>query len=440
MKIVQALGWYFPNNLGGTEIYVEGLCKRLKAAGHTIKVAVPEPGARDVRCYEHNAIPIWRYPVPALPTRNECQQMCPVRGAEKFHAWLKAEKADVVHFHTFVTGLGLYEVKAAKGSGARVIVTTHASSLGYVCQRGTMMRWGAHPCDGICEVMKCAACELQHRGLPVPLARLISLTPPSVARLLLTAPGRSGTALGMSYLIAHNQVKQKEMLEHVDKFVVLTQWAYDVVLRNGAPPNKITLNRLGLSHEHVVKKSPPTLKPTERPVKVGYLGRYEFVKGVRHLAEAIALLEPELPIQFEFRGPVQSDLDRRMVDELRKVTATGPLTRFLPAVPPADVPTILAGYDVLCCPSICLEGGPTVAIEAHAVGTPVIGSRIGGLAELVTDGVNGRLVSPGNPAALAELFREIAQNPHETIDHWRFAIPPARTMDDVAADYNVLYA
>ena len=53
-------------------------------------------------------------------------------------------------------------------------------------------------------------------------------------------------------------------------------------------------------------------------------------------------------------------------------------------------------------PSLVAEGGPTVAIEAHAVGTPVIGTRIGGLAELVTDGVNGRLVAPGDVQPLVQ--------------------------------------
>jgi glycosyltransferase involved in cell wall biosynthesis len=88
---------------------------------------------------------------------------------------------------------------------------------------------------------------------------------------------------------------------------------------------------------------------------------------------------------------------------------------------------------------VCLEGGPTVAIEAHAVGTPVIGTRIGGLAELVTDGVNGRLIPPGAWRALADALRDMAKNPVGTIDRWRLALPPARTMDQVAADYLTLY-
>ena len=79
-----------------------------------------------------------------------------------------------------------------------------------------------------------------------------------------------------------------------------------------------------------------------------------------------------------------------------------------------------------------------MAIEAHAVGTPVIGSRIGGLAELVTDGVNGRLVAAGDVPALAAVLREIADAPG-AVDRWRGALPAARTMDDVAADTLRMY-
>ena len=39
MKIVQAVGWYFPEGLGGTEIYVAGLCRRLREAGQEVFVA-----------------------------------------------------------------------------------------------------------------------------------------------------------------------------------------------------------------------------------------------------------------------------------------------------------------------------------------------------------------------------------------------------------------
>ena len=440
VKIVQAVGWYFPESLGGTEVYVAGLGRRLRDAGHEVLVAAPDPAHAEERTYEHEGVSVYRYPIPSVPTRDEVQSTVPVRGAERFHRWLAAQRPDVVHAHTFVTGLGLAELTVAKSVGARVVVTTHSASLGWICQRGTMMRWGKRLCDGLCRPAKCAACALQAGGLGRPLAGILAAIPPAVSRAARQLPGPLGTALSMSDLIARNQVMQREMLATVDRFVLLTEWALEAATANGAPREKLTLNRLGFSQGKVEAKPGPDEQPTEREITIGYLGRYDAIKGVHDLARAAASLPRDAAIRVEFRGPVRSAADRAVLGELRDLTSDAPRITFAAAVPEADALQVLAGYDVLCCPSVCLEGGPTVAIEAHAVGTPVIGTRIGGLAELVTDGLNGRLVAPGDWRALAGVLASLADDHSGTIDRWRRRLPPARTMDQVAADYLGVYA
>jgi glycosyltransferase involved in cell wall biosynthesis len=100
---------------------------------------------------------------------------------------------------------------------------------------------------------------------------------------------------------------------------------------------------------------------------------------------------------------------------------------------------VLTRVDVVCCPSLAVEGGPTVALEAHAAGVPVIGSDIPALSELVRDGVNGRLYPAGDHRALADILNELAGDPH-LVERWRGSLPAVRTMDDVARDYLALYA
>ena len=65
-------------------------------------------------------------------------------------------------------------------------------------------------------------------------------------------------------------------------------------------------------------------------------------------------------------------------------------------------------YDALLVPSVCLETGPLVVLEAFAAGVPVIGSRLGGIAEMVQDGMDGLLFEAGNSKDLADAVEKIS--------------------------------
>jgi glycosyltransferase involved in cell wall biosynthesis len=439
VNIVQAVPWYYPEGGGGTEGYVSTLCQKIREAGHEVCVAAPDPRDSKPKTYWHDEIEVFRYPTPKEPTRRECQARELVRGAQLFHLWLEKRRPAIVHFHTFGTGLGLREIRAAKAAGAHVFVTTHSASLGFLCQRGTMMQWGEHLCDGICQADKCSACELQHRGLSRQVAAMITSLPPVISALGGSFPGKLGTVLGMKDLISFNRHQQAEMFEMVDNFIVLTAWAYEKVIATGAPIEQVLLNRLGVSALPEIRKPCPEQRPTRSPILVGYLGRFDGIKGVEDFARAIASIPREMPIRFEFRGPVNCAAERQVVSGLKRMLREDPRVNFAPAVPPEAMYDVLATYDALCCPSVCVEGGPTVALEAHAVGTPVIGTRIPGLSEIVSDGLNGRLVTPRDWQALAEILIQVALNPCSTIDKWRRFIPRPRVIADVASAYLELY-
>jgi len=435
LRIVQAAGWYLPTSNGGTEIYVSELAKRLRAAGHEVLIAAPEALGQRERTYALDGVKVYRYPIPPRVTRDEAQGRVVVRGAELFHEWLRRAAPDVVHVHTYVTGLGLAELRAAKQIGATVVATTHAASLGFTCQRGTMMRWGSKLCDGLVRPRKCAACQLQHRGVAVPIAVGAALMPPSIGAIAGRLPGRLGTVLGMTNLITHNQSAQHEMLDVVDRFVVLSEWARDVLIANGAPPAKITLNRLGARFT----PGPAPMRRTGSPLTVAYVGRFDPIKGVDDFARAIALVPPSASIRFEFHGPVQYVTEHTVVTRLKSIVGADAWVTFGGELDAAGVRTLLERVDVICCPSRVVEGGPTIALEANAAGVPVVGSAIPALSELVRDDVNGRLYPAGDVRALAAILKELAANPAR-VDEWRSNLTPVRTMDDVAADYLAMYA
>src|SRR5262249_59119916 len=89
-------------------------------------------------------------------------------------------------------------------------------------------------------------------------------------------------------------------------------------------------------------------------------------------------------------------------------------------------------------PSRCLETGPLVVLESFAAGTPVLGARLGGIAEIVTEGVDGVLVAPDNAAAWSSAISELAGNP-DRASHLRAGVRPPRRMEAVAAEMVPLY-
>ena len=221
---------------------------------------------------------------------------------------------------------------------------------------------------------------------------------------------------------------------------MLNDIAYRMLLADGSPADKLAINRLGLGQSGVTRKPGPDARPTTAPVQFGFAGRLHPAKGLMTIVRAVRAIPRDIDFRVGIRAPVLDADAREVHGELRRALDDDPRVEFLPAVPSSDIPRVLAEVDALLSPSFWFENGPTIALEAMAVGTPVIASRIGNPAELIDDGVSGRLVKPGDVAELSAALLEAALSPRTTIDVWRRALPPVRTMDEIARDYMTLYA
>jgi glycosyltransferase involved in cell wall biosynthesis len=79
-----------------------------------------------------------------------------------------------------------------------------------------------------------------------------------------------------------------------------------------------------------------------------------------------------------------------------------------------------------------------VVLEAFAAGVPVIGSRLGGIAELVRDGVDGLLVEPANVMAWTETWRRVCTEA-DLLPRLRAGVRAPRTIEAVAGEMANLY-
>src|SRR5262249_47862988 len=107
-------------------------------------------------------------------------------------------------------------------------------------------------------------------------------------------------------------------------------------------------------------------------------------------------------------------------------------------VPPVAVSHTMVDYDLIAIPSRWLETGPLVVLEAFAAGVPVLGADLGGIAELVHDGVDGILVAANDPKAWANTIGRLVED-RTIVDTLRTGILPPRSMDAAAEDMSKIY-
>lgn len=139
-----------------------------------------------------------------------------------------------------------------------------------------------------------------------------------------------------------------------------------------------------------------------------YAGRLSAEKGVDVLIEAAARL-PAITLEILGDGPARPELER-LADRL----APGRVN-FHGRVGKDAVHTAMRSALAVVVPSRWYENQPITILEAFACGVPVIGTRLGGIPELVTDGLTGYVVAPNDPAALAARMDELVSRPENAI-------------------------
>jgi glycosyltransferase involved in cell wall biosynthesis len=146
---------------------------------------------------------------------------------------------------------------------------------------------------------------------------------------------------------------------------------------------------------------------------------------------------PNAPMQFEIYGICHPGSEPYAA-ALAGAAAGDPRISFRPVLQPDAVDAAMRRCDLVVVPSRWLETGPLVVLEAFAAGTPVLGARLGGIAELVSNQVDGLLIPPEDPAAWASAITALAAAP-KRVAELRAGIRPPRTMDDVGQDMAGLY-
>jgi len=163
-------------------------------------------------------------------------------------------------------------------------------------------------------------------------------------------------------------------------------------------PNGIDLARFeGLNRQKARQK----LGLGENEFVVMTVARLEKVKGIEHLIRAVNNFTLII---------IGNGSERKNLEKLVRTLGLEKKVRFLGQVPNKEILGYLIGADCFCLPSL-REGFGIVVLEAQAAAIPVIGTKIGGILDLVEDQETGILVEPKNYQQIQEAVLKIQSNP-----------------------------
>jgi len=279
---------------------------------------------------------------------------------------------DVVHFHN-LHNLGAALIDQAAARGVPSWFTTHNYWL--ICPRAYLMTADGTICAGPGDGRRCATCT----G---------SRAPDDNARRL--AEVRARVSRGVTGVLAVSDAVRRTLLgagypaELVD------------VVRQGMPHDTEIWERLGRD------RAPGRVAAAaDGPLTVAFLGSAYPHKGPQLLVEAAQRVDAPLRVR------IHGEVPDVFAPELRALDARG-LCTLEGAFATGELCDVLAGVDVAVLPSMWWDCAPLAAAECLAGRVPLVVPRLGGLAEAVRDEVDGLVVDPLSPDALAAALSRLA--------------------------------
>jgi glycosyltransferase involved in cell wall biosynthesis len=221
----------------------------------------------------------------------------------------------------------------------------------------------------------------------------------------------------------------------VDGVVAISQPIVESLVDAGVDAGRIRLIRSGIDVARFVPGGDNA--GAERVLTIGTVAVLQERKGHRFLLEAVAELKVRgVKLVCLLAG---AGSERKGLEEMAARLGLAEEVNFLGFV--ADTPAFLAGIDIFVLPSL-YEGLGVAALEAMAAGKAVVASRVGGLTDVITDGLTGFLVPPRDSTALSDAIAKLIADPTRARGMGRSAAAHVRkhfTLEGMASSNEVYY-
>lgn len=352
-----------PKILGGAVLYLNALRKFLEGKGHSCQVlAFPEEGSPtggDVIRMERKK-------------RHAVAEKVVAKLDWDFHLYRQLRcsfrrlRPDVIHIHNYISGGNAVLLACA---GIPTVHTVHDLSI--LCPRSGR---SLDPQGNLC---------LGHFGSGC------------VRR------GCTSYRVFFEHALFRESVKRYALHAHVDRLIVHSHLLAGRLRAYGLQP--LPLPRF------VDIETFPFVPMDEASPRLLFVGYLDDTKGLRPLLRAFRRVLRRVP---HARLDIVGDGPRKE-EYVRLGAGMEDVVHFHGEIPHEGIPTFYQRSSLVAIPSQIPETGPFTALEAMSTGRPVVGSKLGGLVEIVQEGRTGYLVDPTDVEGMAERIVRLLENPFE---------------------------
>lgn len=414
MKLTIAVHHFPPRYISGAELRAYRTAAWLRDHGHDVSIVCVEAienGDGDGLGFKddtYGGLPVRRlsFNLAAAPDPFRWAYDNPWIG-EHLREYLAELKPDLLHLISgyLMTGSAL---RAAMDLDIPTVVTL--TDFWFLCPRITLLRSNGQLCAPPFDAITCTRClgeEQRRYRIPGQIA-------PKLMRAFWQRQSNRAAQVQarMDFL--------RETLSRTDAIISPSQFLRRLFIETGIAPERIVFSRQGRDFPGLTLEQ--AVKTPAEYLRIGYMGQVAPHKGVHLLFEAVRQM-PGAALEVKAYGdsgpfPAYTRRLQRMARQDFRLSLAGVYER-------TKVSRVLQGLDVVVVPSVWYENSPNTILEAFAHRTPVIVSDLGGMAELVEDGVNGLRFAPGDASSLAAKLRLLLDDPG-LLNRLREDIPPVK--------------
>lgn len=440
MKILFVIHDFLPYTFAGSEVYTYSLAKELQKRGHQVQVfcrniVKADENQKKIKIFRenYNDIPIFEIYNNFTKYNTSKEYYINPKIDQIFEEYIKTEfKPDIIHFqHLHTLSIGMIDI--AKKYNIPTIMTLH--DYWPICHRIQLLKLDGKICNGPKNGIKCLGCIKTNKFLInkcFSKSRKFSKIPQKIvypiANILEKIPNSQIKDTG-AVILRPSTIKEK--LNTLDQLISPSKFLRSILIKNGIDSSKITFIDNGTIYPKVIKNK---IK-NKKYITFGFIGTIVEYKGLHIIYEAQKILPKNIrkKIRFNIYGDIKNKNSQEYLKHFN--IKENKNFKFLGKFNNQKINEIHSRLDYMVIPSLWYENSPVTIHEAIIYKTPILGTNIGGIPELIKRHKAGKTFKFNSPISLAKLIVKIVNESPK----FKFN-PPVKSIKENSKEIEKIYS